>query len=312
MNYRETERKKAIRIRDKLFKDPGGGTYRKITREFVLHESKKNLKAQIRKEAIDYFNKYNIVWWPGSNKVSGHLLSSQVCCVNHLFFLRKDRETTLKILKNIDENFVEVCSDFENGYVGFEVVSKGSYLNEVPKGKLQTRGANCTSVDAMISGILKNGKKIQILIEWKYTEFYNKSDKSEGASGVTRKKRYDDLITHKNSPINCTVDIANLYYEPFYQLMRQTLLAWQMTKNKSHELNADDWIHIDVIPENNLNLRYKVPAPGLIQTGIEEAWKSQLKDPQKYKIFTPQKLLKSILFEPKHGSLINYLNKRYW
>ena len=206
----------------------------------------------------------------------------------------------------------QVCPDFENGYIGFEVVSKNSYLGEVPVGKKQTRGANCTSVDAMMTGILKNGKKIQVLIEWKYTEFYSKSDKSTGSSGNTRGKRYNSLLADIDSPIKGTVGIDNFYYEPFYQLMRQTLLAWQMTKNKSIELNTDDWLHLDIIPENNLKLRYQVPAPAFIQTGIEEAWKSQLKEPEKYNIITPQKLLKPLIFDPHFKSLISYLNKRYW
>jgi len=312
MNYRESEREKVVRIRDDFFKDPGGGFFEKELRPFVLINPEKNLWSKIRKEAIEYFKTNNIVWWPGSIEPSGHLLSSQVSCVNHLFFLRNDKVAALNILKNINPDFIEVCPDFENGYIGFEVVSKESYLKEVGKGKIQTRGANCTSIDAMMTSILKNGKKIQVFIEWKYTEFYPKSDKSAGSSGITRKNRYDDLITDKNSPINCTVDIANLYYEPFYQIMRQTLLAWQMTKNKSNELHADDWLHLDIIPENNLVIRYRVPAPDLIQTGIEEAWKSQLKQPQKYSIITPQKLLKPIIFEAKYRGLINYLNHRYW
>jgi len=312
MNYRETEREKVERIRDDFFKDPGRGIFEKAPRPFVLINPKKNLWTKIRKEAIDYFKTNKIVWWPGSEEPSGHLLSSQISCVNHLFFLRNDKKTALKILKNINADFIEVCPDFENGYVGFEVVSKNSYLNEVSEGKIQTRGANCTSVDAMMTGILKNGKKIQVLIEWKYTEFYPKSDKSAGSSGLTRKKRYDTLITDNKSPINCTVDISNLYYEPFYQIMRQTLLSWQMTKNKANELDADDWLHLDIIPENNLTLRYQVSAPDLIQTGIEQAWKSQLKEPYKYNVITPQMFLKPILFDTKYRSLINYLNTRYW
>ncbi len=64
-----------------------------------------------------------------------------------------------------------------------------------------------------------------------------------------------------------------------------------MKKNKSNELNTEDWLHIDAIPENNLNLRFQVPAPDLIQSGIGEAWKSQLKEPHKNKVTTPQKLL---------------------
>jgi len=309
MNYRESEREKVVRIRDVFFKDPGGGVFEKAKRPFVLISSEKNLWAKIRKDAIKYFKDNKIVWWPGSEDPSGHLLSSQISCVNHLFFLRNDKKTALKILKNINPDFVEVCPDFENGYIGFEVVSKNSYLNE---GILQTRGANCTSVDAMMSGKLKNGKKIQVLIEWKYTEFYSKSDKSEGSSGTTRKNRYDLLIDDKDSPIKRTVNIDNFYYEPFYQIMRQTLLAWQMTKNKTNELVADDWLHLDIIPENNLALRYQVTAPEFIQTGIEEAWKSQLKEPDKYNVITPQKLLKPIIFDANYRNLINCLKKRYW
>ena len=94
--------------------------------------------------------------------------------------------------------------------------------------------------------------------------------------------------------------------------MRQTLLAWQMTKNKANELKADDWLHLDIIPENNLNLRYQVPAPDLMQSGIEEAWKSQLKEPEKYNVMTPQKLFKPFIFDSNYRSLITYLNKRYW
>ncbi|MFZ6036885.1 MAG: PGN_0703 family putative restriction endonuclease [Bacteroidota bacterium] len=312
MNYRESEREKVIRIRDEFFKDPGNGQHLNIKYPFVLENPEKNLWTKIRKEAIKYFADNKIVWWPGSDQPSGHLLSSQVSCVNHLFFLRNDKVGALKLLQNLNPEFAEVCPDFEDGYIGFEVVSKHSYLGEVAEGKEQTRGANCTSVDAMMTGILKNSKKVQVLIEWKYTEFYPKSDKSEGSSGATRKNRYDTLIDDKDSPIKRTVSVDNLYYEPFYQIMRQTLLAWKMTKNKANELNADDWLHFDVIPENNLNLRYQVPAPDLIQTGIEEAWKSQLKSPEKYNIITPQKLLKPIIFEAKYRSLVNYLNYRYW
>lgn len=312
MNYRKSEREKVLRIRDDFFKDPGNGEHLNVDYPFVLEQAEKNLWTKIRKEALKYFADYKIVWWPGSVMPSGHLLSSQVSCVNHLFFLRNDKDAALKVLQNIKSDFVEVCPDFEDGYIGFEVVSKHSYLGEVAEGKEQTRGANCTSVDAMMTGKLKNGKKIQVLIEWKYTEFYPKSDKSEGSSGATRKDRYDALIEDKDSPITRTVSIANFYYEPFYQIMRQTLLAWQMTKNKAKELNAEDWLHFDVIPENNLNLRYQVPAPDLIQSGIEEAWKSQLKEPQKYNVITPQKLLKPIIFETKYRSLVNYLNYRYW
>ncbi len=72
--------------------------------------------------------------------------------------------------------------------------------------------------------------------------------------------------------------------------MRQTLLSWQMVEHSDAELYADDWIHIDVIPENNINLRFKVPAPDLKQNDLETAWKPHLAEPIKYRIISPQKL----------------------
>ena len=95
MNYRESEREKALRIRDEFFKDPGNREYRKVRYPFVLEQADKNLWTKIRKEAIEYFADKKIVWWPGSAEPSGHLLSSQVSCVNHLFFLRKDKDAAL-------------------------------------------------------------------------------------------------------------------------------------------------------------------------------------------------------------------------
>ncbi|NVO04271.1 MAG: hypothetical protein HXX09_16380 [Bacteroidetes bacterium] len=312
MNYKDSEKDKAIRTRPLISKDPAGGSYNKIPRPFVFMDPENNLYDKIRKDAIDYFKTNKIVWWPGSTSPTGHMLSSQVSCVNHLFFLRNDKEAALKILKGLDKNFIDVCPDFEGGFVGFEVVSNGSYLNEVSPSKKQTRGSHCTSIDAMMTGILSNAKKIQILFEWKYIENYPINCLAVGASGITRKARYNHLIHSSKSPINCSINSDNYYYEPFYQIMRQTLLAWQMVENKKAELNADDWLHFDVIPENNLKLRYQVPSPDLIKTGIEDAWKSQLKNPEKYNIITPQKLLKPLLFEAKYRNFINYLNIRYW
>ena len=309
MNYREKEREKVERIRDDFFGDPGEGKFMKKTWGFVLVDPQKNLWSKIRKSAQHYFTENQIVWWPGGTEPSGHLLSSQISCLNHLFFLRDSKQAALALLKNIDKEFVEVYADFDDGYIGFEVVSNGSYLGE---GKTQTRGANCTSVDAMMAGKLANGKKILVLIEWKYTEYYNKVCFADGDPGKTRKKRYDHLLQAGDSPIDLNVSLNNFYYEPFYQLMRQTLLAWQMVKHKKDELNADDWIHLDVIPETNLHLRYKVNAPDLIQSGVEDAWKAVLNEPNKYRLISPQKLLQPFLFDKKYRSLINYLNTRYW
>ncbi|MCU4177318.1 PGN_0703 family putative restriction endonuclease [Carboxylicivirga sp. N1Y90] len=312
MNYLENQRKKACQLVNEIFDCEAGGIYRGKERDFVLLNPLENLYSGIRHEAIEYFNDNKIVWWPGCNVPTGHLLSSQIACVNHLCFLRNNKEAALKVLQGLNPEFMEACADFEDGYVGFEVTSNESYLNEVKPGKKQTRGANCTSVDAMMSGKLTSGKKIQVLIEWKYTESYPKSCKADGSSGETRQNRYNALINDHDSPVKAKVPIQNFYYEPIYQLMRQTLLAWQMVKHKEQELNADDWLHIDVIPEDNIQLRNKVGAPDLVIDNLHESWTSLLKKPEKYRMFTPEDLLKPLAGNKELESQINYLRTRYW
>ncbi len=312
MNYLETQRKKAIANRNEIFDDPGMGHFMGKDREFVLQDGDKNLFPPIKDDAIVYFKTYGIQWWKTGNVPPGHLLSSQVACVNHLFPLRKDAEAALAVLQEIDPDFVEACADFEGGFVGFEVVSNESYLNEVKPGNKQTRGANCTSVDATMCGRKIDGTKVQVLIEWKYTEAYSKDCKADGDSGKTRQSRYNALILDAGSPLKSDVPIENFYYEPIYQLMRQTLLAWQMVKHKDQEQGADDYLHVDVIPNANVQLRNKVNAPDLDKTDLHKSWSSLLKKPERYQMIDPQDLLRPLMGNSQHEKHLRYLQRRYW
>ena len=43
----------------------------------------------IREDAIAYFRSNHIPWWKGAaDEPTGHVLSSQIACVNHLYLLR--------------------------------------------------------------------------------------------------------------------------------------------------------------------------------------------------------------------------------
>jgi len=53
-----------------------------------LTDGNYNLYEPIREGAIQYFKDNNIGWWGGS-KPSGHILSSQIACVNHHFLSQK-------------------------------------------------------------------------------------------------------------------------------------------------------------------------------------------------------------------------------
>ena len=57
MSYRENERKKAIEIREALFRDPGAGIFFNREREFVLQDPTLNLWAGIRDDVIQYLKR---------------------------------------------------------------------------------------------------------------------------------------------------------------------------------------------------------------------------------------------------------------
>jgi len=73
----------------------------------------------------------------------------------------------------------------------------------------------------------------------KYTESYGGAPLKTAASGTDRTAIYQPLFDRADCPINREVlsSFDALFFEPFYQLMRQQLLAHEM--EKARELGAD-------------------------------------------------------------------------
>lgn len=311
MSYKKDQYDKVATIiknnTDIFYRDPGNGLFRGKIYPFVLQDGMNTLYAPIRQDALDYFSNNNIAWW-GGHSPTNHALSSQVACVNHLFPIRENKDAVLKITKALLPDIVDVfvipSDPYKPAYIQFESVSDADHLNELSS----TRGSNCTSIDALIYGRLKDGKSIIILIEWKYTETYGTESKAIGDKGITRKNRYSELIAKSNQLI-CP-DSEIYYYEPFYQLMRQTLWAEQMIKHKNTEsVKADDFFHLHVVPDENAELLDRIyPCSG---KPMKETWQSHLYAKSKYKVISPAEL-----FEPlnsnEHKDLVCYLRTRYW
>jgi hypothetical protein len=259
MKYSEIEREKAIKLREEIFHDAGGGKFNGNKYDFVLQNPMLNLWEGIREDAIAYFANNDIEWHKDTKGEpekgpEGHLLSSNIACINHLFQ---------------------------------------------------------TSVDALIYAVHKNSKKYIIPIEWKYTEKYGNEDKSNGLSGETRLKRYSKLIDNSSYLKSFSTYKNSVYFfEPFYQLMRQTLWAEQMINhNNTETIKADDYIHLHIIPKQNkelLDKKYKISNKGLYDT-----WIDNLHDKNKYRIIDPSDLMKNIN-KDKYSDLLEYLSKRYW
>lgn len=316
--------------------EKGNGKFKGKTYPFILQQKGyefTNLFEPVRKEALSYFDDNKIDWWAGKLP-SGHVLSSQIACVNHLMALRKDPKAVLALINGVRNQFkklLPIPCDADVSYIAFEAVSKFDHLNEDGP----TRGSNCTSVDALIYAVDNNDERWIIPIEWKYTESYddcNSSDKSnEGIKykvdpsskkkpkGEVRLDRYSGLILKDSEqlrriPTFVEKDSYDLqgsvyFYEPFYQLMRQTLWAEQMIKNKSTEdIKADHFLHIHIIPKADTDLLEKKYRPSGLN--MEETWRACINDQSKYVIVDPKDFMLPI--KDTHPELWEYLSKRYF
>lgn len=289
-----------------------------------LENRRDNFAPQIKYEdVIGYFKANNINWWRG-NEPTNHVLSSQIACINHLFPIRKSREAVLALAQAIDPEIdgVEILENDKNdtqGYISFEVVSNTDHLNERKNANTKlTRGSQCTSLDAVILA-KKSDKKILLAIEWKYVENYYNIDKSKDSSGQTRLNSYTGSENvHNPKLIQNSKQLEKkgnykgsvYFFEPFYQLMRQTLWAEQMVKNQDKEtIKADDYINVHIIPKDNAELRdrkYKCNNGKDLRT----TWTEQLCYKEKYVLISPDELFEKMTGEP--DGLKDYLKERYW
>lgn len=254
------------------------GIYRKKSRSFCLPKSvaRENLLADIRDEACNYFQNHQIGWHDGTiDTPSNHLCSSQVCCVNFLFpFMNRPQELR-DLLRPIFPALHKMLPlETPESYLAFEWIGLENYLGEKTRSAtMRTRGANFTSADAMVMFEHSGGLRQIVLIEWKYTESYPPQCKRFAASGTDRGAIYAPLFDRDDCPIDKSIlpNYDALFYEPFYQLMRQQLLAHEM--ELAREFDADIVSLLHIAPAQNTDFQ-KVTSPALKAIGktVTEVW----------------------------------------
>lgn len=331
-NYKEIQRAKQVSKLDlPIFEGAKNhGMFNGVKYDFVLsfEDNLKNLYAPIRKDALAYFERYNIAWWHQYEDrcfPTGHLLSSQVHCLNHLFAIRKDHDAILAMIQTLGENvgvhFDKVLPspiDTQEAYYDKELqkpVSNSNFISfefvchniDMLDETHESRGKNCTSVDAFIYA--RAGKEYWLIpFEWKYTESYDPT-----ANDVHNFSRYIPFVS-SSSRLQTWSDLFKK--EPFYEFGRQTLLMEQLIANHPivgkvtkqhpeylHPLQADKFLHLIVVPEGNTELRADVKK---FQAAIKE-------DARPYCILlSPEELLNPLKNKIEYSSLITYLQTRYW
>jgi len=274
-----------------------------------------NLFEEIRAPALPYFKNQEIKWHDGQDaKPSNHLCDSQVCCVNLLFPFADKPDALVELLRPVFPTIRRVLSMEAGLFVSFEWIGEENYLREKCRTSKRIRGANFTSADAAVMFEREDGLRQIVLIEWKYTESYGDTWLRFARSGTDRRQIYAWLYERED----CFLDksllpcFCDLFYEPFYQLMRQQFLAHEM--ENAHELRADVVSVLHIAPAHNRDFRRVTsPALGCLGDSAVGVWKRLVRTPDRFASVATEDLfgrLPVVRF-PELAGWWDYVNRRY-
>lgn len=276
-----------------------------------------NLFPGCREEVAAYLRRHRIK----PHTMFAHLLSSQVFCLNFLgpFMARPEALADL-LVPVLGERVLPVWLPGELGFVAFEWISDTDYLNE--GGAKRQRGSRCTSVDAAV-GLVRGGRRELLLIEWKYSESYGapianrrpsgRSDSPNEVRAGRYGERFEGLIA------DSALRLEDFFWEPFYQLLRQQMLAMAVEKDGSDPAADFDCVALaHVSPAANVALK-RVTAPALRSheafggRSACEGWAALLSRPDRYVPVAVETLFRAFPFE-RHPDLADwrdYMTDRY-
>jgi hypothetical protein len=211
------------------------------------------LLPEAREAALELFRSLDLVWHDSiAGGPSSHLLDSQVQCANALAPMVHQPSLVAAAFGDVLP-IAEVLTVEEDNFLTFEYVGLDNHLGEAETWQARTRGAYFTSSDAAIRYRRPDGKVEMALIEWKYTEDYRGSELDAERQPI-RMARYRSLWDDAQCPVRRDlISYDDLFVEPFYQLLRQQLLASQMTRK--HEQGAERVRVVHVSPAGNDGFR---------------------------------------------------------
>ena len=132
------------------------------------------------------------------------------------------------------------------------------------------------------------------------------SFKGEGNAGDTRRRRYGDLFRASSSSFNpeTAPELDDFLYEPFYQIMRQRVLADRMVQQR--EFGVDEAKVVVVVPQDNW--AYRTVSDGRAATSpplahrfpqldtVEAVFRATLKEPDaQFGMVSPATLLDRVV-----------------
>ena len=250
---------------------PGRSGYRGAAYRLGPGDRRHNLAPSLQDAAERLFSAEPVIQW---HQHASHGLSSQVCCLNFLLPFAQRPELLRHWIEHVTGDAVAEMLPIERGRAGedwfltFEWIGDVDHLNEAKNGAARKRGANATAADAAVLYRDPDGRTQLLLIEWKYTERYGAPLDPKG--NETRRGRYRNIFRQPNGPIRADADVVldDFFYEPFYQLLRQQMLAWH-TERADPSIDRARVLHLS--PSGNRPL-HDVTSPSLRRFG-DDAFK---------------------------------------
>ncbi len=299
------------------------GVYRKRLYPFMLPTAYAvhNLWEPIRKPVLAHFHAHDIAWHDGINKgcvddraPSPHLLDSQVCAINFWWGLGRSREALTTVLRLVfDDVRTAVPPVGDSPIVDMEWVGQESYLGEHG---WPSRGEYATSADLLLAYEDPSGRRHGVLVESKYTESYATGEwLDRGSKGRTRLATYKPLLERPDSPITKDTDLGlrDLLIEPFYQHLRQQLLATGMERKRELDFETVTCLHVS--PRANRAFHTGMTAPRMKEFGdtVGVAWQAILCRPNRYRSIHYEDLFASTIriADPSVEDWTEYQSARY-
>jgi hypothetical protein len=258
-----------------------------------------NLLPQVREPAFALFAELGVPWHAGvGSGPSNHLLSSQVQCVNALGQLVTDPTRIARAFSGA--LLVGEVLEIEPGrYLTFEYIGPTDFFGEVPGGQ-RVRGAHCTSVDAAFLHRAADGVVELVLVEWKYTESY-RLRAPDPAKDAERLRRYGAALAAHDSPVRGDL-LAFEHWcdEPFYQLVRQQLVAHELEKASAEGAGRVRVLH--VLSPDNVEYQQSLARPEHVALGatVSEAWHQLLRRPDRFTTVDPRVFLDPAITSPEY------------
>jgi len=294
-----------------------------------------NLHESIRSVARAYFERRRIVGHSERN-----ILSSQALCVNLWFPFSNQPDLLAAVLRALGYDVAEVLPfDLDDPAIlderglptskermfaepsappclAFEWIGAKNYLQEGPGGvpgadESRTRGAHSSAVDVAIRFRRTDGELQILLIESKYKED-DAADKRKSKAGTDRVKIYRPAFHEEKCQIALPVgiDVEDLFFDPFDQMMRHQLLASAMEREK--EMDADVVSYLHVAPRANEAFHNRITSPKLSGMGerVYEVWDQLVLNDRFHHVYT-EDLIAVLLQHAPDPAWADYIAKRY-